>query len=76
LSKLLIVYTRVPKIEEVKVVVSSSRLPRLVDIDDVRPVDATDQVVFDEVRKVLARHGALQRFGLTLLHQHFDVGDG
>jgi hypothetical protein len=47
-----------------------------VDIDDVRPVDATDQVVFDEVRKVLARHGALQRFGLTLLHQHFDVGDG
>jgi hypothetical protein len=24
---------------------------------------------------VLEQHGALQRFGLTLLHQHFDMGD-
>lgn len=48
-------------------------LPPLPDIDDVRPVDETDQVVFDEVRALLERHGALQRFGLTLLHQHFDL---
>jgi hypothetical protein len=50
-------------------------LPPLPDIDDIRPVDDTDQVIFDEVRAVLARHGALQRFGLTLLHQHFDTAE-
>jgi hypothetical protein len=55
--------------------VGSSSLPRLPDIEEVRPVDATDQVVFDEVREVLERHGALQRFGLTLLHQHFGLED-
>ena len=50
-------------------------LPELLDIDYVRPFDETDQVVFDEVREILERHGALQRFGLTLLHKHFDVAD-
>lgn len=50
-------------------------LPELLDIDEVRPVDETDQVVFDEVREVLERHGALQRFGLTLLHKHFDISE-
>lgn len=55
---------------------SPSLLPRLPDIDEVRPVDTTDQIVFDEVREVLVRHGALQRFGLTLLHQHFEMDDG
>jgi hypothetical protein len=50
-------------------------LPELPDIDDVRPVDETDQVVFDEIREVLNRHGALQRFGLTLLHQHFGMAE-
>jgi hypothetical protein len=33
------------------------------------------QVIFDEVRAVLARHDALQRFGLTLLHQHFEMDE-
>jgi hypothetical protein len=50
-------------------------LPRFPDIDDVRPINETDQIVFDEVREVLARHGALQRFGVTLLHQHFDMDE-
>lgn len=29
----------------------------------------------DEVRNVLARHGALERFGLVLLHQHFQIAE-
>lgn len=50
-------------------------LPPLPDIYDVKPVDADDDAVFAEVRAVLESHGALQRFGLTLLHQHFPMSD-
>jgi hypothetical protein len=42
-------------------------------IDAVETVGPQDEAVIDEVRKVLENHGALDRFGLTLLHSHFDV---
>ena len=48
---------------------------RLPDINDVQPVSAADDAVFAEIREVLERHDALQRFGVTLLHQHFDVAE-
>lgn len=48
----------------------------LPDVGEVRAVDAGDAAVFDDVRDVLQRHGALQRFGLTLLHRHFAIGEG
>ena len=49
----------------------------LKDIDDVVPFNPeTDQPLFDEIKAVLAKHGALHRFGLTLLHKHFDVYEG
>lgn len=51
-------------------------LPKLPDIYDVSPVGPNDEACFAELREVLARHGALQRFGVTLLHQHFDMGEG
>jgi hypothetical protein len=47
----------------------------LPDINDVRPITADDKAVMDEVRAVLEKHGALERFGLTLLHSHFRVDD-
>lgn len=50
-------------------------LPSLPDIDDVEPVSEKDTPCIQAVRDVLAQYGALQRFGLTLLHGHFDVGD-
>lgn len=50
-------------------------LPRLPDIMEVRPVGSEDDAIFDEIRAVLERHNALGRFGVTLLHQHFDIGD-
>jgi hypothetical protein len=40
-------------------------------IRGLRPVGAEDQECLDEIRHVLAKHGALQRFGVTLLHEHF-----
>jgi hypothetical protein len=48
----------------------------LSDIDDVRPIDDTDAPVLDDIRAVLQKHGCLDRFGVALLHRHFEVGDG
>lgn len=31
--------------------------------------------MFDQIRELLTTHGTSQRFGLTLLHQHFDTGE-
>jgi hypothetical protein len=47
----------------------------LSDIDDVRPIDDTDAPVLDDIRTVLEKHGSLDRFGVALLHRHFDVAD-
>lgn len=35
-----------------------------------------DQAFFDEVYEVMKRHDKIKRFGLTLLHHHFDIKDG
>jgi hypothetical protein len=44
-------------------------------IDAVESLGDQDAAVIDKVRAVLEEHGALDRFGLTLLHSHFDIGD-
>jgi len=48
---------------------------KLLDIKEVEPYNDKDKPVFDEIIEVLKKHNALDRFGLTLLHQHFDVPD-
>lgn len=48
---------------------------KLPDAQDVQAFSEDDQDLFDELYKVLARHGALRRFGITLLHQHFEIAD-
>lgn len=46
----------------------------LPDITDVEPVGEADRdCLEEELRAVLTRHGRLDRFGLTLLHDHFPV---
>ena len=34
-----------------------------------------DQVLFSDIREVLEKHGALEKFGITLLHEHFPIAD-
>lgn len=46
------------------------------DIDDVAPLNEQDAACLEELRAVLSRHGALERFGITLLHDHFPVYEG
>lgn len=44
-------------------------------IDDVEPIGANDAACLEEIRSVLERHDCLNRFGLALLHSHFDIDD-
>lgn len=47
----------------------------LPDIHDTRPLSATDRACLDAIRDVLERHGCLDRFGVNLLHKHFELAD-
>ena len=49
--------------------------PELPLIEDVRLRSGADDALFAEIREVLERHGAAARFGICLLHRHFDVAD-
>ena len=42
-------------------------------IADVKPIDDSDAHVLNDVRDVLEKHGCLERFGITLLHNHFEL---
>lgn len=45
------------------------------DIADVPAMSSADDSCITEVTAVLKKHGKLDRFGLMLLHQHFDITD-
>ena len=47
----------------------------LPDIDNVHPINTNDRVCFDEVKEVLEKHGMVKRFGLCLLHNHFNLAE-
>src|SRR5262245_6568278 len=49
-------------------------LNRMPHADDVKPLSAEDLPVLKELRDVLARHGKLDRFGVTLLPQQLELG--
>jgi hypothetical protein len=44
------------------------------DIDDIEPISDADEAVLADVRDVLRKHQVTDRFGLCLLHRHFDLG--
>lgn len=50
----------------------------LQNIHDVNPFgkETNDVACFNELRDVLKKHNKLDRFGLCLLHKHFDVTPG
>lgn len=47
----------------------------LIDGGQVTLMSENDKPLFDELHLVLKKHGALRRFGVTLLHQHFMIED-
>ena len=44
-------------------------------ITDVKPIGEDDAACLEEIRAVLEKHSCLERFGVTLLHSHFDLED-
>jgi hypothetical protein len=47
----------------------------LKDIDQIEPINDEDTDCLLEVREVLKKYGRLDRFGVALLHSHFDLAD-
>ena len=47
----------------------------LPDIDEIAPLSEKDARCMKELKAVLRKHHSLGRFGVTLLHQHFEVAD-
>src|SRR5881396_753883 len=47
----------------------------LTDIDEVEPLSDQDHLVLTDLRDVLRKHGVTNRFGVCLLHKHFDLND-
>ncbi len=45
------------------------------DIDDVEPLNEADMPCMQDLREVLVRHGRSDRFGIALLHKHFDLAE-
>ncbi|AOU97711.1 hypothetical protein BI364_06835 [Acidihalobacter yilgarnensis] len=58
-----------------QLVVNSVQWSTLNHIADVRPVDEEDAACLEEIRQVLQKHNCLERFGVSLLHCHFDLED-
>jgi hypothetical protein len=47
----------------------------LKDINDIEPLNDSDKACLAEVRDVLKRHSKMARFGVNLLHKHFDLAE-
>lgn len=45
-------------------------------ISEVEPRSEKDDALFEELATVLKKHHALDRFGVTLLHRHFEIKPG
>ncbi len=51
-------------------------LNRLTAIDQVERRLDREAALFGEIREVLKRHGVERKYGLALLHKHFDLAEG
>lgn len=56
-----------------KIVLETVQWSALPDIDDVKPLENEDYQVLEEIGAVLRLHGYEERFGICLLHKHFDL---
>ena len=53
--------------------ISAMQWSNLTDIADVPKISEEDKEVLAAIRSVLVEHNALGRFGIHLLHKHFEV---
>jgi hypothetical protein len=67
--------TRDKVMPSLNIVPLTSALNRLTDIHQVTRRLDSEAAMFDEVRDVLKRHGVEKKYGLALLHKHFDLAE-
>lgn len=56
-----------------KIVLEPVQWHRLPYVEDVEPLNDKDYAVLRELGAVLTRYGMAERFGVCLLHKHFDI---
>lgn len=56
-----------------KLVLETVQWSALLDIDDVKPLKDEDYQVLEKIGAVLKLYGYEERFGVCLLHKHFDL---
>lgn len=57
------------------VVMRPTQWANLPDISSVPRLGPEDRAILSELRDVLQRHNAVDRFGINLLHRHFDMNE-
>lgn len=57
-----------------KITLETVHWSTLNDIDDIPPINDTDFEVLAKIKDVLVEHDCTNRFGVCLLHKHFEVG--
>lgn len=52
-----------------------TKLKKLPDISEVQPISEKDELCLNEIRGILEKYNSINRFGITLLHEHFEIND-
>ena len=58
-----------------KILLETVQWHTLNDIDEIAPINDEDYKVLDEIGNVLRKYGRTDRFGVCLLHKHFEIKD-
>ena len=56
-------------------VLAAMQWKEIEDIDDAAPLNASDAACIEEIKAVLLKHNKIKKFGLTLIHSHFPIGE-
>jgi hypothetical protein len=58
-----------------RVAIEAMQWKPIIDISETEGFTASDAACFAEVRDVLSRYGLLDKYGMSLIHRHFDIED-
>lgn len=58
-----------------RVVIEPVQWATLLHIDDVEPISDKDYAVLEELRQVISKHGYENRFGISLIHKHYELSE-
>ncbi|WP_444921767.1 hypothetical protein ACJJID_05145 [Microbulbifer sp. CnH-101-G] len=56
-----------------RVAVQPMQWKSIIDISETEDLTSNDMACFVEVRNILKKYGVLDKFGLSLIHKHFEI---